>query len=111
LKLNPIFIRNYLSILIKNPSMAGMAHIQRSRGALPPPFFKGPDNQVELNTKILIGQGTNIALQNNFAFLHPSIDEPSVDLQVPLMKPLELGFQGLMFFFNQASWFCGWGAL
>ena len=111
LKLNPMFIRNYLSILIKNPSIAGMAHIQRSRGALPPPFFQGPDNQVELNTKIPIGQGTNIALQNNFAFLHPSVDEPSVDLQVPLLKPLELGAQGLMFFFNQASWFWGWGAL
>jgi hypothetical protein len=111
MKLNTAFIRNYISIIIKNPSIAGMAHIQRSRGALPPPFFQGPDNQVELNAKIPIGEGTNIALQNNFAFLHPSIDEPSVDLQVPLLKPFELVAQGLMFIFNQASWFWGWGAL
>ena len=111
LKFNSTFIKNYVSIVIKNPSIAGMAHIQRSRGALPPPFFQGPDNQVELNTKIPIGEGTNIALQNNFAFLHPSIDEPSVDLQVPILKPFELLAQGLMFIFNQASWFWGWGAL
>jgi hypothetical protein len=111
MRLNSSFIQNYISITKKNPSIVAMAHVQRSRGALPPPFFQGPDNQVELNTKIPIGEGTNIALQNSFAFLHPSIDEPSVDIQVSMLKPLELFAQGLMFFFNQASWFWGWGGM
>ena len=111
MRLNLNFVSNYTKIVIKNPSIAGVAHIQRSRGALPPPFFQGPDNQVELNTSIPIGKGTNVALQNSFEILHPSIDEPTVDRQVSFLKPFELIAQGLMFFFNQASWFWGWGAL
>jgi hypothetical protein len=108
---SPDFAISYIRVVMKNPAIVGMAHIQRSRGALPPPFFQGPDNQVELDPAIPIGQGTNIALQNSFEMLHPSVDESSVDLRVPLLKPLELIGQGLTFLVNQASWFWGWGGL
>ena len=105
------FALSYMSIVSKNPAIVAMAHIQRSRGALPPPFFQGPDNQVELDTSIPIGQGTNIALQKSFEMLHPSIDEPSVDLNLKFLKPLETLSQLPIFVVNQASWFWGWGGL
>ena len=105
------FAESYLKIALKNPAIVGMAHIQRSRGALPPPFFQGPDNQVELDPSVPIGQGTNIALQNSFEMLHPSVDEPSVDLDLTILKPLQLVAQALTFTVNQASWFWGWGGL
>lgn len=105
------FAEDYLKIALKNPAIVGMAHIQRSRGALPPPFFQGPDNQVELDPRVPIGEGTNIALQNSFEMLHPSVDEPSVDLDLTILKPLQLVAQALTFTVNQASWFWGWGGL
>jgi hypothetical protein len=105
------FAGNYIKIVSKNPAIVAMAHIQRSRGALPPPFFQGPDNQVELDTSIPIGQGTNIALQNSFEMLHPSIDEPSVKHQIKVLKPLESLSQMPIFLVNQASWFWGWGGM
>ena len=108
---NKVFAESYLKIVLKNPAIVGMAHIQRSRGALPPPFFQGPDNQVELDPSVPIGQGTNIALQNSFEMLHPSVDEPSVDLDLGVLKPLQLIAQALTFTVNQASWFWGWGGL
>lgn len=43
--------------------------------------------------------------------LHPSIDEPSVDLDLTILKPLQLVAQALTFTVNQASWFWGWGGL
>ncbi len=108
---NTEFALNYLSVAAKNPAVVAMAHIQRSRGALPPPFFQGPDNQVELDPSIPIGFGTNIALQNSIEMLHPSIDEPSVKIELAPLKPLEVIGQGLIFIVNQASWFWGWGGL
>jgi hypothetical protein len=111
LHFNVGFAENYLKIVLKNPAIVGMAHIQRSRGALPPPFFQGPDNQVELDPSVPIGLGTNIALQNSFEMLHPSVDEPSVDVNLTMLKPLELIAQALTFTVNQASWFWGWGGL
>jgi hypothetical protein len=105
------FLFNYASVIAKNPAVFGMAHIQRSRGALPPPFFQGPDNQVELDTSVPIGQGTNTALQNSIEMLHPSVDEPSVNIRVSILKPLEVLAQGFTFLVNQASWFWGWGGL
>jgi hypothetical protein len=105
------FTLNYLSVIAKNPAVVAMAHIQRSRGALPPPFFQGPDNQVELDPSIPIGLGTNIALQNGTELLHPSVDEPSVKIKFAPLKPLEIIGQGLIFIVNQASWFWGWGGL
>ena len=102
-------VRNYLSISSKNPAIVLMAHIQRSRGALPPPFFQGPDNQVILDPTVPIGQNTNIALQTGPELLHPSIDEPSVNKRFAISKPLEMLAQTPTFLINQASWFWGWG--
>lgn len=107
--INTDLIRNYLSISSKNPAIVIMAHIQRSRGALPPPFFQGPDNQVILDPTIPIGLGTNIALQTGPELLHPSIDEPSVNKRFVFSKPLEMLAQIPTFLINQASWFWGWG--
>jgi hypothetical protein len=102
---------NYFSIVAKNPAIAVLGHIQRSRGALPPPFFPGPTNQVYLDPEIPIGFDTNIALQSGTELLHPSIDEPSVNSRLSFLKPLELIAQFPIFLVNQASWFWGWGAL
>jgi hypothetical protein len=108
---SPAFALNYIQVISKAPAIVAMAHIQRSRGALPPPFFQGPDNQVELDPSIPIGKGTNIALQSSFEMLHPSIDEPSVQIQSKFLKPLESLSQMSIFLVNQASWFWGWGGL
>ena len=105
------FLREYFSIVAKNPAIVVIAHLQKSRGALPPPFFQGPDNQVELDTTLPIGLNTNIALQSGPEILHPSIDEPSVELNLDILKPLEAIAQAPVLLINQASWFWGWGGL
>ena len=87
------------------------AHLQRSLGALPPPFFQGPENQVDRNIQNPVGLGTNTALQLGPEILHPSIDEPSVAHKISILKPLEVIAQALTFLINQASWFWGWGGL
>lgn len=111
IKLTPTFIRNYLSIFNNNPLIVVESHLQRSAGALPPPFFQGPENQVNLDTKVPIGFNTNIALQTGPEVLHPSIDEPSVHPRYGFLKPLEFIAQSSIFLINQASWFWGWGGL
>ena len=112
LNLNSLnFFKTYLSISTKNPVIVAMAHIQRGRGLLPPPFFQSPDNQVTLDTKIPIGFGTNTALQSGPELLHPSIDEPTLKVNSPALKILESLAQGPIFIFNQASWFWGWAGL
>lgn len=110
-KVNVELIKLYASIAHKNSAIVAMAHFQRASVALPPPFFSGPVNQVELNPSIPIGQGTNTALQSNAEVLHPSVDEPSVDINVKAFQVLEIPAQGLIFIVNQASWFWGWGGL
>jgi hypothetical protein len=106
---NRDFLRQYFSIVSKNPAIVVVAHLQKSRGALPPPFFQGPDNQVELDTTLPIGLNTNTALQSGPEILHPSIDEPSVEINLRILKPLEAVAQGPVLLVNQASWFWGWG--
>ena len=106
---NKYFMQNYFGIISRNPAIFMMAHIQRSRGALPPPFFQGPENQVDLDVSNPIGLNTNIALQIGPELLHPSIDEPSVDLNIAILKPIEFLAQIPTFLVNQASWFWGWG--
>lgn len=101
----------YASIVFKNPAIVVMAHLHRASMALPPPFFHGPDNQVILDPKVPIGLGTNIALQSGPELLHPSIDEPSVNPDIALLKPIEAVAQLPIFLVNQASWFWGWGGL
>jgi len=104
-------ISTYLRICSQNGPICVLAHLQRSRGTLPPPFFQGPDNQVSLDTSKPIGEDTNIALQQGTELLHPSIDEKSVNFRLPLQKYLELIPQLSIFLINQASWFWGWGGL
>jgi hypothetical protein len=105
------FVRNYLSIVSQNPAVVVMAHINRSRIALPPPFFPVPENQVNLNSGVPIGQGTNTALQSGPEVLHPSIDEPSMKVDKGIFGFIEKFFQIPTFLINQASWFWGWGGM
>jgi hypothetical protein len=105
------FLSAYVSTARQNPAIIMQAHLQRSLGALPPPFFQGPENQVDRNIQNPVGLGTNTALQLGPELLHPSIDEPSVSQKVSLFAPLEVVAQGLTFLVNQASWFWGWGGL
>jgi len=105
------FLKAYLSTASRNPAIVMQAHLQRSLGALPPPFFQGPENQVDRNIQNPVGLGTNTALQLGPEILHPSIDEPSVAHKISILKPLEVIAQAPTFLVNQASWFWGWGGL
>jgi hypothetical protein len=58
-----------------------------------------------------VGLNTNIALQLGPEVLHPSIDLPSLKLDVNFLKPLESFALLGTFIVNQASWFWGWGGL
>jgi hypothetical protein len=111
IKLHKTFFMDYLSIVSKNPLIVIQAHIQKSLGALPPPFFPGPQNQVDQNIDNPIGYGVNTALQKGPELLHPSIDEPSVATKAKLLLPLQAIAQVLAFLVNQASWFWAWGGL
>lgn len=105
------FMNNYLSIATKNPAIVIQAHLQRSSIALPPPFFQGPQNQVDRDINNPVGLNTNIALQLGPEVLHPSIDLPSLKLDINFLKPLESFALLGTFLVNQASWFWGWGGL
>jgi hypothetical protein len=109
--LNFELIKTYAELAGKNPAIIGMSHIQKASIALPPPFFAGPVNQIDLNPEIPIGLGTNTALQSHAGVLHPSIDEVSVAKKIHFLKPLEVIAQAGIFLVNQASWFWGWGGL
>lgn len=104
-------IENAARIFSRQPAIPVMSHIQRSRVALPPPFFQPPDNQVELDVNKPIGLGTNTALQNGPGLLHPSIDDEVLGQRPSFLRPLE-GIALLpAFIVNQASWFWSWGGL
>ena len=105
------FLQNYFSITLKNPAIVIIAHTQRSSIALPPPFFQGPSNQVDTNVQNPVGLDSNIALQQGPGVLHPSIDDPSLKVNLKFLKPLESLFLLPSFLINQASWFWGWGGL
>lgn len=110
--IDPIeFTKNYLTIATKNPAIVIQAHLQRSSIALPPPFFQGPQNQVDRDINNPVGLNTNIALQLGPEVLHPSIDLPSLKLDIDFLKPLESFALLGAFLVNQASWFWGWGGL
>jgi hypothetical protein len=109
--LNLELAKLYFNIVAKNPALVVTAHLQRASQALPPPFFKGPKNQINLNPDIPIGMNSNIALQEGTELLHPSIDENSVNLDIKFLQPLESIAQLPIFLVNQASWFWGWGGL
>jgi hypothetical protein len=111
IKLDKNLVDAYLGIAGRNPAIVALAHFQRASIALPPPFFAGPKNMVDVDPAVPIGLGTNTALQSEAGVLHPSIDEPSVAFKVSGLRVLEIPAQGLIFMVNQASWFWGWGGL
>jgi hypothetical protein len=101
----------FFKLVTQEPSIPIMSHIQRSRVALPPPFFQPPTNQVSLDVDLPIGQGTNTALQTGPGILHPSIDDDVYDIRFRVLKPLEALALFPAFLMNQASWFWSWGGL
>jgi hypothetical protein len=103
--------KSYLQIARDNGEIIFMAHVARSNYVLPPPFFHTPPNQVNLDFSRPIGEGTNAALQSRSPVLHPSIDDPYVNLKPKLLKPIEYLAQIPILMINQASWFWGWGGL
>ena len=105
------FIENYVSIASKNPAIIIQTHLQRSSVALPPPFFQGPENQVDRNINNPVGLNTNTALQLGPIVLHPSIDDEELKIHNPVLKTLESLALLPSFVINQASWFWGWGGL
>jgi len=105
------FFQYYSSLAVKNPAIVIQAHLQRSSIALPPPFFQGPQNQVDRDVSNPVGLNSNIALQQGPEVLHPSIDDPRYKLETKFLKPLENAALFSSFIINQASWFWGWGGL
>jgi hypothetical protein len=101
----------FFSLVSQSPAIPVVSHIQRSRVALPPPFFQPPSNQIPWDVNIPLGVDTNVALQSGPGLLHTSIDEKSVEISVPLFKPLEVIAQSLTLLINQASWFWSWGGM
>lgn len=108
-QLSPELVKLYFRLVAEYPAITAVAHFQRASQALPPPFFQGPSNQIDLDPSEPLGIKTNTALQDGPELLHPSIDEPTVDSNVPILKPLEIVAQGAILIVNQASWFWGWG--
>jgi len=110
--INQEFIKTYLLIALQNPPLWAQSHIVRTTSALPPPFFQGPENMVELDHSKPVGEGANWALQIGNPVIHPSIDDPSLKIEVPILHQLDfLLVQSLSFLINQASWFWGWSGL
>lgn len=105
------FVKNYFSIASKNPAIVIEAHLQRGSIALPPPFFQGPENQVDQNINNPVGLNTNTALQLGPIVLHPSIDDEKLKIHNSVLKTLESLALLPSFVINQASWFWGWGGL
>jgi hypothetical protein len=96
-------------ILVKHPYLTLGAHIQRSRGALPPPFFLGPQNQVDYSDNIPLGLKTNTALQDKPGIFHPSVDFQSENATREVrIDAVQYPAQLYAFVLNQASWFWGW---
>ena len=101
----------YKEVVAGYPQVVLMAHIQRSRGVLPPPFFQPPDNQVSWNIAEPIGNNTGTALQQGPEVLHPSIDGKEFKSQNKVIKVLESLTQSFVLLINQASWMWGWAGL
>lgn len=105
------FFTVYARIAIHNGPTVIMAHIQRSRGSLPPPFFPGPTNQINLDPMVPVGLNSNFALQDGAPAIHPSLDDKNYSISNPLSELLFPIVQVGAFLINQASWFWGWGGL
>ena len=105
------FFTVYARIAIHNGPTVIMAHIQRSRGSLPPPFFPGPTNQINLDPMVPVGLNSNFALQDGAPAIHPSLDDKNYSISNPLSELLFPIVQVGAFLINQASWFWGWAGL
>lgn len=111
LRVDRDLFKTFLTLVAKHPAIPVISHIQRSRMALPPPFFQPPTNQIPWDVEIPLGFNTNVALQSGPGLLHPSVDESTVDIEFKYLMPFELIAQLLTLMINQASWFWGWGGL
>lgn len=111
LEINSRLLKTFLRVTTRQPSIPLMSHVQRSRVALPPPFFQPPTNQIPWDISIPLGFGTNTSLQTGPGFLHPSIDDPLLDKRIDNFRPLEALALLPAFFMNQASWLWTWGGL
>jgi hypothetical protein len=104
-------LQTSIKIFLRQPAIPVMSHIQRSRMALPPPFFQPPSNQVDLDVKKPIGLNTNTSLQAGPGLLHPSVDDDIMASRPSFLRPLEAFALLPAFIINQASWFWSWGGL
>lgn len=104
-------IKIYFKLAAANAPIVVGAHIQKSRNALPPPFFPRPDNMVDFDSKRALGLDSNLMLQSGPEVLHPSIDEISVSSRPSILRPIEYLAILTSFLINISSWFWGWGGL
>lgn len=99
------------SLASRNIPTFAMSRIAKSSPVLPPLFFSPPPNGINTNFGNPIGYNSAQDLSVSAGVFHPSVDEPSVDYNIGLLKPLWAIAQGTMLITNQASWFWGWGGL
>lgn len=105
-------IQLWAELTIKYPQLVITAHIQRSAMALPPPFFRGQPNMMPTDSRIPVGEGTSVELQQWSELFKSSIDNEILKNNRPnitlLLEPLPLL---VAFIFNQNSAFWGWGGM
>jgi hypothetical protein len=102
------FIGHYLSVVASNPQIVIVAHLQKSQGVLPPPFFQPPKNMISLDSEKPVGLGVDSSLQTQSEVLHISIDSEDYRYVNSFLRVFETLALLPVFFINQASWFWGW---
>jgi hypothetical protein len=104
-------LKVYFNIAFSNPQIVIMAHLQKNRNLLPPPFFLPPENMISWDANKPVGEGTDSSLQTQYEVLHISIDSLEYAKDISFVKPLEAIALLPVFFINQASWFWGWAGM
>ena len=102
------FIGHYLKVLVSNPQIVIVAHLQKSQGVLPPPFFQPPKNMISSDSKDPVGLGVDSSLQTQSEVLHISIDSEDYRYTNSFLRVLEAVALLPVFFINQSSWLWGW---
>lgn len=102
------FIGHYLRVAASNPQIVIVAHLQKSQGVLPPPFFQPPKNMISWDSEEPVGLGVDSSLQTQSEVLHISIDSEDYRYANPFLRVFEALALLPVFFINQASWFWGW---
>ena len=102
------FIGHYLRVAASNPQIVIVAHLQKSQGVLPPPFFQPPKNMISWDSEEPVGLGVDSSLQTQSEVLHISIDSEDYRYTNSLLRVFEALALLPVFFINQASWLWGW---